>query len=257
MTEYHRREYGTTDFDRQLRLQNAGLAQFELRCFAKYFDPDTRTLDLGTGGGRIALALGSQHHFTAVVAVDFVEGFVRTARHRAQEVAPRTQFAVANALELCFRDKTFDQIVAAGVLLSHLPNRDLRLKALSEMRRVLKVGGLAYVTVHNARRHFSLYGLRTFMRLVRAVRGNEQHYWRNDLPRLGSRAGRMDPLFWRRDKSHLHYYYPEEFVLDTLSSNLALIELNGFGPSCEGNQEEGFWRLVGAPSLQAVLWRRD
>ena len=256
LTAAHQHEYATTDFERQLRNQDAGLASFERTCFARHFNPEARTLDLGTGGGRIALALSAGAGYSHVVALDFVADFVQAARRRARERGADVRFAAGNALQLCFKDQSFDQIIAGGVLLSHFPSRDLRLQTLSEIRRVLKAGGLAFVNVHNARLGARVLGVASLMKLLRAVRGNEEGYWSNDLPRLGSRAGRFDPFFWRRGKSHLHYYYLEEFVLDVLCADLAVVEINGFGPDRRQAAGPRFWRLWGVPSLQAVLLRR-
>lgn len=55
-------------------------------------------------------------------------------------------------------------------------------------------------------------------------------YKNNSLPRLCS-GGKFDPLFLRKDKSILHYYYPDELVSDLLSQNFNIIKFAAASPN--------------------------
>jgi ubiquinone/menaquinone biosynthesis C-methylase UbiE len=87
-----------------------------------------RLLDVGTGTGLAARSVEAG----MAVGVDLSPGMARVARARGLE-----RVAVAAAIDLPFRDQTFDAVVSAFVL--HLvPKYET---ALFDMVRVLRVGG--------------------------------------------------------------------------------------------------------------------
>jgi SAM-dependent methyltransferase len=118
--------------------------------FARFpVEPGHRVLDMGCGGGRHAFAL--YRRGADVVALDMDAAELKDvaamfgAMARGGE-APEGATATAlrgTAYALPFADGTFDRIVAAEVL-EHLPE-DRR--AMGELFRVLKPGGLMAVTV--------------------------------------------------------------------------------------------------------------
>jgi SAM-dependent methyltransferase len=108
-----------------------------------------RVLDMGCGGGRHAFAL--YRRGADVVAFDMdaaelkdVAGMFRAMADEGEAPAAATASAVrGTAYALPFADASFDRVVAAEVL-EHLPE-DTR--AMAELFRVLKPGGLMAVTV--------------------------------------------------------------------------------------------------------------
>jgi ubiquinone/menaquinone biosynthesis C-methylase UbiE len=66
----------------------------------------------------------------------------------AQEKFPRGRFVVAEMTELPFADQAFDIIYCIAAF-QHLPTEESRLKALSEMKRVLVPGGFIIMTNWN------------------------------------------------------------------------------------------------------------
>jgi SAM-dependent methyltransferase len=109
-------------------------------------------LDVGCGPGTITVGFGAIATEGSVVGVDISEEVlelaretVNAARTNSQEgsrpLAPIT-FQRADLLAgLPFPDNTFD-VVFNSQLFPHLPTHDMRIRALSEMRRVLKPGGI-------------------------------------------------------------------------------------------------------------------
>jgi SAM-dependent methyltransferase len=106
-----------------------------------------RVLDMGCGGGRHAFALYKAG--ARVVALDRDAGELKDVAGMFAALAPEVpQGADAAAVRgdaygLPFADATFDKIIAAEVL-EHLPEDD---RAMAELARVLKPGGLIAVTV--------------------------------------------------------------------------------------------------------------
>ena len=121
----------TVDFDR-----------FDLR-------PGQRVLDMGCGGGRHAFAL--YRAGADVTALDMDEGelkdvaamFAAMADEGEVPSGARAAAVRGTAYDLPFPDATFDRVIAAEVL-EHLPQDD---RAMRELFRVLKPGGLIAVTV--------------------------------------------------------------------------------------------------------------
>jgi len=221
--ELHKKQYETTDFARHINNMDKGLWDYEEYYVDRYLNPCLRTLEIGTGG-RIAFALERHKGFTDVTAIDFVQGFISEASRKAAFQKSSIKFLVGNVLDLSFDDETFDQIICFGVVLSHLPNRILRKKALTEAYRVLKPNGIMLIDAHNY-----LYGVRpklvAFLMGALRLFSNPYRYEYNDLPRLGI-GGKLDLFFFRPNKAQLHYYEPLELAFDILSSGFSILEIN-------------------------------
>ena len=108
-----------------------------------------RVLDLGCGAGRHAFE--AYRRGAHVVAADLdggeltpVRGMFAAMRAEGEAAPPAAAAPVtADATKLPFPDDSFDRVIAAEIL-EHVP-RDWR--ALAEIARVLRPGGLAAVTV--------------------------------------------------------------------------------------------------------------
>ena len=96
-----------------------------------------RWLDIGCGTGALTGVVLEQAAPSAVVGVDPSEGFVGHARSRIND--ERAEFRVGDARELPVADGECDAAVS-GLVLNFVPEPE---KAVAEMRRVLRPGGLA------------------------------------------------------------------------------------------------------------------
>jgi SAM-dependent methyltransferase len=111
--------------------------------------PGDRVLDMGCGAGRHAFAAyraGADVVALDRSASDLAEVEATFAAMRAAGEVPLRASATAvrgDAYALPFPDATFDRVIAAEVL-EHLPEDD---RAVAELARVLRPGGLMAVTV--------------------------------------------------------------------------------------------------------------
>ncbi len=111
--------------------------------FQKYLPSPTNVLDLGCGGGRVALALHEAGH--KVTAVDINGEIIERAAKRF----PYINFRQGDACTLQFADNTFEAVVFSYNGLDYLRTNTERFCALREIERVLKPDGIFIFSLHN------------------------------------------------------------------------------------------------------------
>jgi SAM-dependent methyltransferase len=113
--------------------------------FEQYLYSGMAILDLGVGGGRTTPYLSSIAG--RYVGVDYAPEMIAACRKKF----PRLEFEVANAADLSrFASSSFDAAVMAFNGIDYLPEKT-RLRALQEIRRVLKPEGILIFSSHNPR----------------------------------------------------------------------------------------------------------
>lgn len=117
----------------------------EVLDFISTLSADSFVLDLGSGHGRHARPLASAGH--RVVGLDLSRRLLSIGRRDSRSIPRlgRIEWIEGEATALPFRDSTFDAGVCIAVL-HHLRGAD-RIKALDELRRVLRRGGRVFVSV--------------------------------------------------------------------------------------------------------------
>lgn len=107
--------------------------------FLPHLKPGMKLLDCGCGEGTITVGLAPAVAPGEVVGIDISSDVLDIARRSAQEQGLRNiRFRVANIYELPFPDASFDAVFSHA-LFEHLTDKP---KALSEIHRVLKPGGI-------------------------------------------------------------------------------------------------------------------
>jgi len=100
-----------------------------------------RILDVGCGTGSLTFALARAANLGEISAIDYSPVFVEEAIRRSTD--PRIRIQQADACALPFEGNTFDRALALLVL-HFVPEAG---KAVSEMRRVVRSGGVVAATV--------------------------------------------------------------------------------------------------------------
>lgn len=110
----------------------------ELEEFKKLLPGGSLILDAGCGWGRDSKILSGKFK---VIGIDLSRGLLKYAR----KYAPKAKFLYGDILKTDFDGETFDGIWS-NVVLIHLEREDI-IPALKEFYRILKKGGVGYVSV--------------------------------------------------------------------------------------------------------------
>ena len=103
---------------------------------------EATALDVAAGTGELTFAL-SRAGVKSAVGLDFTPAMVEAARAKAERRGDeRVSFVVGDALALPFADESFDAVYMVGVI-GEIPEPE---KAIEEMHRILKPGGLLAFT---------------------------------------------------------------------------------------------------------------
>ena len=107
--------------------------------------PDASVLELGCGPGTLwAKNRDRIDPSWRLTLSDFSSGMVGVARQTLADVGESFQFACIDAQAIPFADAGFD-VVIANHMLYHVPDRE---RALREIRRALRLGGVLYAATN-------------------------------------------------------------------------------------------------------------
>ncbi|OAN75116.1 hypothetical protein A8B78_16925 [Jannaschia sp. EhC01] len=107
-------------------------------------EPQARILDCGVGNGSLSIAInGLLKGPVDFHAIDTSAGMLVQAKSVMQHAGLDPHLRQADVMSLPYEDRSFDVVMAAHVL-EHLPDPQ---RALAEMVRVLKPGGMVFLCV--------------------------------------------------------------------------------------------------------------
>lgn len=111
-----------------------------LNWLAQYLNKQARILDYGCGYGRTLTEL-SAAGFQNLVGIDFSEAMLA----RARNAAARAELVRNDGHSLPFKGECFDAVLLFAVL-TCIPDSNEQRQLLAEVKRVLRSGGLLYVS---------------------------------------------------------------------------------------------------------------
>ncbi len=151
------------------------LTPCERLLFDTYLRPGMAILDLGVGGGRTTSYLSSIA--SRYVGVDYASEMVAACRKKF----PHFEFETQNASDLSrFETSSFDAVVMAFNAIDYVIPDESRLRAVREIRRVLKPGGILIFSSHNPRAIWvrAPWNPQRVQDAARAIAGNDSVFFR-------------------------------------------------------------------------------
>jgi ubiquinone/menaquinone biosynthesis C-methylase UbiE len=130
--------FSNLDFETWAYLEN--ITYTEEFLLKKYFRKNAKTLEAGTGGGRIILEM-KKLGFTSLSAFDYVPELIEEAKKK--DTTASISFSVEDATALNYPDEDYEQLVYLQQLLCCMEDESARLNAFKEAYRILRNGGTA------------------------------------------------------------------------------------------------------------------
>jgi SAM-dependent methyltransferase len=131
-------------------VENVGLWQSEKKAIKKYFKEPSKILDIGCGTGRTTFGL-YELGYNFVEGVDVSGTMINTARKISERKGLNINFYVGDALDLNFLKNIYDGALFSYNGIMHIPGYNNRIKALSEIKRILRPGATFIFTTHDDR----------------------------------------------------------------------------------------------------------
>ncbi|TFG91222.1 MAG: class I SAM-dependent methyltransferase [Candidatus Atribacteria bacterium] len=149
-TEFIRKSFTTekTVSDYAKAVREIGLWESEKLMIKKYFNPESRILDIGCGAGRTTMGL-YKLGYHLVEGLDLSEAMIVQARRIRRELNYNIAFSVGDAACLGYDDETFSAALFSFNGIMQIPGIENRIKALKEIKRILKPKGYFLFTTHD------------------------------------------------------------------------------------------------------------
>lgn len=112
----------------------------DMTLLAAHLDPAATILDYGCGYGRLSVEL-QQAGYHNIIGMDFSSAMVA----RARAACPGLRFEVAEGSSLRLENHTVDAVLLFAVL-TCIPSDDAQQALVAEITRVLRPGGIVYVS---------------------------------------------------------------------------------------------------------------
>ena len=123
----------------------------EFSLFLEYIKVGQKILDLGCGNGRLFFSF-LKDYGVEYYGIDNSEKLIEIAKKRISKFQSpifkeflSPNFQIADITDLPYQDNFFDLVISIAAF-HHLPTKELRLKSLAEVYRVLKPGGYLLMT---------------------------------------------------------------------------------------------------------------
>lgn len=141
--------YTELGFEWLSKIKSSVITENELTYLTRLLKKDWKILDLACGYGRFSIPLALMGY--RVQGIDITSIFIEKGKEEARKRNLSIEFRVGDMRSLPYEDRSFDSVICMWNSFSELVQIQDQVKAISEIFRVLKRGGLAIVEVRNHR----------------------------------------------------------------------------------------------------------
>ena len=189
-----------------------GISPEEKFIIEAYLDKNLKTLEAGTGGGRIVFGM-QDLGFKSLYGFDYLPKFIELARQRNKTGS--ISFSVQDASTLTYQNEEFDQLVYLQQIVCCIEDENARLSAFKNAYRILKQGGTALFSFlyFESRIQSSFHSAYlTYIQGLRKLFNSEFSIQYNSLLKLGGKPN-LGAIF---DRQPYTYWYRLEEVYQIL-----------------------------------------
>ena len=129
-------------------VREIGLWKSEKIMIKKYFNSESRILDVGCGAGRTTIGF-YELGYHLIEGLDLSAAMIAQARRISKELNYDISFSVGDAACLDYEVETFGAALFSFNGVMQIPGRKNRIKVLKEIKRILKSKGYFLFTTHD------------------------------------------------------------------------------------------------------------
>lgn len=146
---------------------STGLHDYEEIIIDEYCRPSGKALVSGCGAGRETIAIGKKG--IDITAIDIINSLTKISKEKTKKHKIKCNFLTMNAIDLGFKENTFDYVFLLSQLISLIPLKKNRIKTLNECKRVMKKDGLLILSTHSRERNLNEKFKWFFINLIRKI----------------------------------------------------------------------------------------
>ncbi len=222
--------FDNLDFETWAYLKN--LSYTEEFLLKKYLRKNAKTLEAGTGGGRIILEM-KELGFTSLSAFDYVPKLIEEAKKK--DTTASISFSVEDATALNYPNEDFDQLVYLQQVLCCMEDESARLNAFKEAYRILRNGGTAvfsFLSIEDRVRN-PLYSIFiTYLQVLRLMSNSTTSLqyipWLKykSKPNLGALLDKKPYMYWYKLEEAYKYLEKANFQIIAMGSDFQVSQGN-------------------------------